>query len=345
MLREVLLLAPIALVLGCGSLLGLEELPGESIDASAPPTDAHNSADAPDDSDAANTPDAQDSADTPETSDGPGEDGGTDLVDRHWAQWPVPPEKPDVTNYVISGGTVRDTTTGITWQQGVAEATSWTAANTACEGLTLGGSDAWRLPTRIELVSIIAYGTAESVNSLVFEPNTQQDCLCSSSAYAGEEDSYWYACDTQTRGMTMDRPCQVRCVLGELPQVVQAAEERYLVKDGVVTDVATGLAWQQTAPSHVSFEEAASTCKELALGEYDSGWRVATIRELQTLVDERSFDPAMYWQLQPPDWFELSTTTMVHNSNQVYGMHPKEGRTAPVSEVPDNHYRCVHRVE
>ena len=61
--------------------------------------------------------------------------------------------------YTISGGTVYDTKTKLTWQQTVPSTTyAWADAKTYCAGLgaTLAGTG-WRLPTRKELQTIVDY--------------------------------------------------------------------------------------------------------------------------------------------------------------------------------------------
>lgn len=52
-------------------------------------------------------------------------------------------------------GTVTDSGTLLTWQQGENSAMTWDAALTYCEGLTLAGQTDWRLPNIKELSSIV----------------------------------------------------------------------------------------------------------------------------------------------------------------------------------------------
>jgi hypothetical protein len=59
--------------------------------------------------------------------------------------------------YTISGGTVYDTKTKLTWQQTPPSGTyTWAAAKTYCAGVgsSLGGTG-WRLPTIKELLTIV----------------------------------------------------------------------------------------------------------------------------------------------------------------------------------------------
>jgi hypothetical protein len=59
---------------------------------------------------------------------------------------------------------------------------------------------------------------------------------------------------------------------------------RYATNAGTVTDTKTKLTWQQTAPSATYTWDAAKTyCQTLSLA--GTGWRLPTMKELQTIVD------------------------------------------------------------
>ena len=90
-------------------------------------------------------------------------------VDANWAEWPMPNIQADVTAgapHLASftdnhDGTVTDNVTGLFWQQTVSGGTfTFDQATKGCIALTLGGHTDWRVPTMIELVSIIDYGRA-----------------------------------------------------------------------------------------------------------------------------------------------------------------------------------------
>ena len=55
--------------------------------------------------------------------------------------------------------------------------------------------------------------------------------------------------------------------------------------DGTVTDLNTGLVWEETPPAeHYTWDEAAAYASELELAGYDD-WRMPTMKELYSLVD------------------------------------------------------------
>ena len=59
------------------------------------------------------------------------------------------------------------------WQQAAAPSTyTWEQAKAYCPTLTLAGHSDWRLPTRIELVSLVDFGrSAPAISGLREEPS------------------------------------------------------------------------------------------------------------------------------------------------------------------------------
>jgi hypothetical protein len=86
---------------------------------------------------------------------------------------------------------------------------------------------------------------------------------------------------------------------------------RYTVTAEMVTDTATGLIWQRhVGAGLVSWSGAQNYCSSLSLGGWFSGWRLPNIRELQSIVDIRTFNPAVdatAFPSTPSDYFWAST--------------------------------------
>jgi hypothetical protein len=124
-------------------------------------------------------------------------------VDPDWAEWRMPNSSVDVAtgapngqSYTAHGdGTVTDDITGLMWQQTTPKATyAWNEAKTYCSTLTLGGFRDWRVPSAIELVSIVDYGVASptpSIDIMAF-PKTPADIFWSSTPVAGASSEAWY---------------------------------------------------------------------------------------------------------------------------------------------------------
>jgi hypothetical protein len=129
-------------------------------------------------------------------------DAPASCADPSWAEWPIPNDAPDVAagapnpeSYAINGdGTVTDKVTGLTWQQTPPPTTyTWSAAVDYCTTLTLGGYTDWRLPTKIELLSIVDYSVASPgplINATAF-PGTPSRYFWSSTPLAGSSSSPW----------------------------------------------------------------------------------------------------------------------------------------------------------
>jgi hypothetical protein len=67
---------------------------------------------------------------------------------------------------------------------------------------------------------------------------------------------------------------------------------RYTVSGSVVLDTQTGLSWTQAASSAEMDESAAlAYCSTLAAN--GGGWRLPSVGELQSIIDESRYDPAL----------------------------------------------------
>jgi hypothetical protein len=91
-------------------------------------------------------------------------------------------------------GTVIDCVTGLEWQRAV-DTTTYTQAEAVahCAGLTLAGYSDWRLPTRIELVTLVDYSVANpgpTIDTSVF-PGTPAHGFWSASSQAVPPFSGW----------------------------------------------------------------------------------------------------------------------------------------------------------
>jgi hypothetical protein len=122
-------------------------------------------------------------------------------ADPNWVAWPMSNSQVDVTagapnleNYTDNGdGTVTDAITGLMWQRAVsATMYAWAQAVAYCPTLTLAGHSDWRLPSLIELYSIVDAGQINpSINGAYF-PSTPADYFWSSSPVVGSSSNAWY---------------------------------------------------------------------------------------------------------------------------------------------------------
>ena len=139
-----------------------------------------------------------------------------------WADWPMP--NPPSTNIgpvqsydAATAGIVFDNVTGLTWQENVAAAKlNWNDALSYCATLALAGGG-WRLPSRIELLSLVDYTQLPATIDPVTFPSTPTDAwfwsgslYAVSAAYAWNVDFGFVAAPSQFS--TLDKLGYVRCV-------------------------------------------------------------------------------------------------------------------------------------
>lgn len=186
-------------------------------------------------------------------------------------------------------GVVVDRITGLMWQQALANKFfAFDDAQVECAQLTLSGYHDWRLPSRIELVSILDVTRIQpSINIKAF-PGTPEDWFWTASVAADNPLSAWYVYFYFGYPKTDDRTNRfsVRCVRTPTPRTAPAA--RYDIQADAVRDVGTGLTWQRLVPTEtLPFDGASAYCSQLAL-QGKKGWRVPSLGELLTLIDERA---------------------------------------------------------
>jgi hypothetical protein len=213
-----------------------------------------------------------------------------------WAVWPMPDPTtmngPRSQRYdTASAETALDRITGLTWQRAMAsQILDWPAARSYCECLTLGGHDDWRLPSRIELVSIVDFTRHDPAIDATTFPGTPNEWFWTASLLASSDTpAAWYLgfFDGDTHHAGTEVLYHARCVRGERapPQL-----RRAIPGDGTVVDAPTGLTWQREVEAAMrTWTEARSYCAGLTLAR--GGWRLPDMKELQTLIDESRVDP------------------------------------------------------
>jgi hypothetical protein len=218
-------------------------------------------------------------------------------------------------------GTVSDLVTGLMWQQNPGEKMTYAAAVSGAAAFELAGYDDWRLPTIKELYSLIDFAGSDasacrSSDTCAAVPFIDTDYFGFEygDVTAGDRiiDAQW-ATSTVYRGVTMggnETMFGVNFADGRIKgypiDTVGGTGKTYFVayvrgnpdygtntlvasSDATVSDLATGLVWEQ-ADSLVGMDWAAALgyCSGLNAGGYDD-WRLPDAKELQSIVDyERS---------------------------------------------------------
>ena len=205
----------------------------------------------------------------------------------------LPAEQSFAVRTVAGDELVEDRVTGLTWQRNAsANGRSWQAAQDYCESLSYGGSSAWALPTRLELVSLLDNTRITPAIDLQAFPNTLAEWFWSSTPFAGEAARAWHvyfypgAPDVDDIASTFLARCVAR------PQGAPP-KERFRAGANTVRDLWFGLTWQRhVAEESFSFALAGEYCAALEL-DGERGFRVPSMKELTTLVDETRVEPAI----------------------------------------------------
>jgi hypothetical protein len=225
------------------------------------------------------------------------------VLDPSFAHWPMPNPPstglPNPASYQWTEEVVNDLVTGLTWQRGGAPSPlDWPAANSYCEKLELGGYDDWRLPSRIELVSLVDFTHLKSAIDEQAFPKTASDYYFSATVNPAFGPNSVRIVSFSNGGSEWGDPTyptRVRCVRVE-PYPSAVAPPRYQRDASTVTDLGTGLMWERAIhtgnDAFFSQEDAMARCSDLALGGHDD-WRAPSMKELLTWVDETHSFPCI----------------------------------------------------
>jgi hypothetical protein len=222
----------------------------------------------------------------------------------------------------LGNGAVRDAVTCLVWEQeNPGEQGTWEDAFERCAALAserYAGFDDWRLPTRVEMASITDVTLGSRGFPSVFATTSGYYVTGSfwyktilTAAGSNPEDRVW---GYGTNGFTSNAIVRsntnnvARCVRGNgageaADQYAEAPAEHYTIDgegtDAVVTDNYTGLVWQRTfSAERMAWSEAREYCASQTTGG-TSGWRVPTLNELASTVDEALVAPAIDREVFP----------------------------------------------
>ncbi|HEY6474943.1 MAG TPA: DUF1566 domain-containing protein [Polyangia bacterium] len=250
-----------------------------------------------------------------------------------YARWPMPNPAsaglPNPSSYTDNGdGTVTDEVTQLVWQKAVtsSQAYSWCDAINYCATLTLAGRT-WRLPTRIELLSLVDFtrgGPAADTKAFPGVPGGKYHWTSSPwvvSQIATKPQYSWIV--NFSEGLTSNAGDRTQA---EYARCVSAPDEgalpspRYTaVATGEVQDVDTGLIWATTATTTTTdFATAQTICSGLGLNGHT--WRTPSIKELSTLVDEVPPISKVSPAIDPTTFAGTAATTPYWSSTLYEGM-------------------------
>ena len=220
----------------------------------------------------------------------------------------------DATNqtarYYVSGATpnatVTDDFTGLMWEQQVSTSTYfWNASAPAgsaqayCASLNKGGYTDWRLPTPLELQSLIDYtiaGPGLTINVAAFSGTPASHFWTSVLSVASTNAWYGRFDDGEVISEMISVADKVRCVRGSnMASTARFTDETGMALTNLriqVKDQTTAVIWQRaqasspmTGNSSMVTGSAQQYCQNLVIGTQGAGsWQLPTVKALTTLV-------------------------------------------------------------
>ena len=246
---------------------------------------------------------------------------GNELPDDNTADWAM----------------TRDNITGLLWKPyQAAFAVSWYDAwNVIIAGLNnsaYGGYSDWRMPTLKEMVNLLNFGKTSPALDTKFFPSM-----------------YYYTWTATDAPGDPSKAMMIRFVYGDMAPGGKSAEGAYYFAaavrggapaqsftdngDGTITDNNTGLMWAQDTVDFngddiidtndkMSWQDALAWCESLTLAGYDD-WRLPTVKELMSLVDHGTNQPAIDTAYFPDtvSSFYKSSTTENHDTDGAWTVY------------------------
>ena len=242
---------------------------------------------------------------------------------------------------------VIDLVTRLTWQ-GTLDDQQFAQADAAgyCDGLVRGGFDDWRLPSRLELVTLLDFTVAAPAIDREAFPNAPYGPFWTSTPTPQVVGGTWQVDfdEGQTLPSELAATARVRCVRGA-PYVSSFERGAGDLAD-TVFDHLTGLTWQRGDSGHgEGWSTSAAVCDSLDLAG-SNDWRVPSIKELHALIDDSRASPALdtdAFTYVDGDYYFWSSSRLTGSGTRAWIMFVPSGAARP-NYYPDQfgyHLRCV----
>ncbi len=252
---------------------------------------------------------------------------------------PVGAGLPNAASYTQNvDGTVTDKVTGLTWE-GEVDSAHFTRAGAIkhCNELKDAGGG-WRLPTRVELVSLVDFTRPGPTISATFKTRPPEKFWTSSRGACDPTVGWFVDFDDGSTHQTAktDDPFRARCVRGAPSR---CSTTRYQVQvDGSVLDAATGLTWQRTVAQKQSWADAMTFCRALGTAS-----RLPSLTEVQSIVDDTKENPPIDGDAFPntPIGFFWTSSPQAGDRGAAWMVTSIHGHTAPEPVTSTFFVRCV----
>ncbi|HTU64054.1 MAG TPA: DUF1566 domain-containing protein, partial [Polyangiales bacterium] len=292
-------------------------------------------------------------------------------TDHLFAEWPMPDSSEHAKakpSYTVSEHVITDNVTKLRWQRvlpnrypsckgnydfvgrlhGVGSGCTWDEARDYCSSPALAaqlGGGTWRLPTKIELESLIEPARINTIDALlnafpidfVWTSSPVLNPILDGLKMSWNID---FTVGESNMGGRF-KSGRVRCVSSL--NATGGREQQLQLEDVGVRDMTTGLVWQKLPDSATrTWFEASEYCEQLDLE--GGGWHLPSLKELLTIVDPTRFQPAVNPRFFP---FTQSarywtSTEFLDRRNSAYQVEFERGGSWASDSYDEHHYvRCV----
>lgn len=145
----------------------------------------------------------------------------------------------------------------------------------------------------------------------------------------------------KTRSLTVVPFCFIGMLL--IPEFASGTSRFINISVDQIKDYGTQLIWQ-TRPDKrkMTFEDARRYCKNLLIDGMDQ-WRLPGIKELSTIVDEKSYNPSVYHYFKAESHFYWSATDNVADTSYAWLVNFSDSHIHSFSKTAQFHVRCVRK--
>ncbi len=249
----------------------------------------------------------------------------------------------EASEFTISNDVVIDNETSLHWMKEVSlESATFVDAKASCAALRTEGASDWRLPSKLELLSLIDY--SKKATYFLAPTFASRDAI---RTYWSSDEvlrigpvhpvwtvSFWTSAAVEMRDPNPGIDVGVRCVRGtKLPGAA-------LVREGeVVRDTRSGLIWEAVrSPIELTEQKAFDRCKALTIGGVN-GFRMPTMKELLSLLeDDRPAAPFVSELFDAPRGGTIWSSTLVAGQSMPESVAFDSGELAATAPL---FARCV----
>lgn len=254
--------------------------------------------------------------------------------------------------YINNGnGTVKDTVTGLIWQQTDGGEMTIENAVIYCDTLTIGGFTNWRLPTAKESFSILNHQNNNPAIDINFFTKTAAEYWWTSEKQYNDANKIWCTNagggvgnhpKTETISAGGTKKFHVRAVRDVVePTVIQ----NHFTDNGngTITDNITNLVWQKVPNTNtLTWEDALVYAEGLELGN-STNWRLPNLKELQSISEVTFINPAVnnnFFNISGTKKF-WSSTSLPNQTTKAWYWDTQFGITTYDLKTNSNYVICV----